>query len=55
MARPGSSTPTRRPEDIRRELARLRTEQPEQYATESARLLAELERAMRATTRYAKT
>ncbi len=55
MPRHDSSTPKRRPDEIRRELQRLRTEHPHAYAQRSARLLAELERAMRSQTRFAKT
>ncbi len=43
------------PDEIRRELAKLREENPQDFAYQSARLLTELERAMRDRTRFAKT
>jgi hypothetical protein len=56
MHRRDSNTPIRKsPDEIRRELAKLREESPADYAERSARLLAELERSMRDRTRFAKT
>jgi hypothetical protein len=53
---PDSSLPKRRkPDQIREELERLRTEHPNEYATNAARLLKELEDAERSRTRFAKT